>query len=302
MSRLEKHRVKIREVKSTHYPPELVPFALCLSVLEVVLEENQEAKKLYDRIKEYSALPGCKETFDRLASQIPEGKPLIKAIVEKSGYDFNKTPEPENQMVYARGLLEGAKRHAFSYLRRNWVWMTFNIRRYRDLLRMTRCINNLIIVGFNNQSDLKKGKRKVTAKSSKKLVGVISFKAFADIYKVDIDDLGYLPFFQNGKQNYNVAAVMNGKMPARAKNELTHRCRKAGYSLKHDRKLKIWAWRWYQCRVVCSGPKEYYLRQLKKPSPEDIEIVEPENLSKEIKPYDEAIGYLRAKTGKPKTE
>jgi hypothetical protein len=284
--------------KASYYPPEMMPFALCAGVLEIVLQQNERAKKLYERMKEYCSLPGCKETFDRLENEIPNGEALVKAIVKKAGYNFKKPPDENNQMVYARGLLSGTKKLVINYAERYLPWVLFRNKRSRDFRKLCSCVNDFIIVGFNNESDLQKGKHKVTAISSNTLVLTIFFRTFADIYKLNLDDWGKIMVFRSGKKTYNMTAVMNGKMSVRGHRSLVGQYRSAGFALKHDEKLNTVAWRWYQSRVVFSGPEEY-CRQLYLTSGEDVD---PANVSKEIQDCDKAIGYERAKTGKPKID
>lgn len=55
--------MKKKKDKSRYYPPEMMPFVLCSACLEIVLDESEEARKLYDEIIECFSLSGCQETF-----------------------------------------------------------------------------------------------------------------------------------------------------------------------------------------------------------------------------------------------
>lgn len=197
-----------------YYPPEIMPFALYAGVLESVLTQNIEAKKLYDQIKDYCSLPGCQETFDKLENRIPNGETLVKAIVKKAGYDFKKPPNEDNQMVLARGLLGGVKKLASDYAKRFRLWIRFGGKRNRDFRRLCTCMNEFIKVGFNNDSEQEKGKYKVTAFSSNMLVLTVFFRAFAEVYKLNIDELGKAKMFRNGKKLYSINAVNDGELPS----------------------------------------------------------------------------------------
>lgn len=67
--------------------------------------------------------------------------------------------------------------------------------------------------------------------------------------------------------------------------------KKTGLKLKNDRTILEAAEHWYQSRVVYNGPEEfcrkYYLET-------GIELY-PENVSREIQPVDNALGYPRRK-------
>lgn len=100
---------------------------------------------------------------------------------------------------------------------------------------------------------------------------------------------------------FDVDTVLDGKIPALAQRNLISQYMEAGFKLKHGRIIETTAWRWYQCRVACDGITGYYHKQLKQPTKEDLVVVEPENLNHELKEIDEALGYVREKTGKSKT-
>jgi hypothetical protein len=74
------------------------------------------------------------------------------------------------------------------------------------------------------------------------------------------------------------------------KNRL-HRFRTKNYGnlrwkRRYDKKTREKAERWYQCRVVCSNVVDF----CNKKADENV-ILEPNNVYKEIKPFDKAIGY-----------
>jgi hypothetical protein len=47
--------------QGTYTLPVMVPFALCGAVLSIVLENNKEAIKLFEQVKENCKLPGEQE-------------------------------------------------------------------------------------------------------------------------------------------------------------------------------------------------------------------------------------------------
>ena len=93
--------------KARYYPPETMPFILCVACLDMVLDHSDRSRKLYDRVMECHELTGCHDVMSRLEDEIPEGTNLLKRIVKESGYDYKKPPERENIGIpYMRGLLK----------------------------------------------------------------------------------------------------------------------------------------------------------------------------------------------------
>jgi hypothetical protein len=46
-----------RKRSAGYYPPEIIPFAFCGAVMDIALQENEKARKLFEEIKEFSWLP-----------------------------------------------------------------------------------------------------------------------------------------------------------------------------------------------------------------------------------------------------
>lgn len=299
---LEMGKQEINEYDKSYHPPETVKLDYCAAVLAIVLEHHPRAKELYEDIKDCIMLPGVQDTFSKVERRIPEGDKLIKGIATKAGYRKNSKTE-RNSARSARRLITGAKDQISSLTNRLMLPILISRRRRHDLKILAGSIDNFIRICFNSESARAKGDYRVTGNTSSILENLIFIRALLDTnekYYRTYKRMGRIPMFKRGKRSFSVDEVLDGRMPALAQRSLISQYMKAGFKLKHGKIIETTAWRWYQCRVVNDGPTAYYYKQLREPTKEDPVIVEPENLSHELKNFDEALGYTRGKTGKRK--
>jgi hypothetical protein len=281
--------------------PEIMPFVRVSRILEVVLEESQEAKRAYKHVKECYNSPNIIEAFDKVAKQIPKGKEeLIKIVVKKAGYDITKPPPEKNEVETGWHLMKGALKYSHDIFNRNWFWIILSIKRFRDFKRLQAAMNDFAFISMNNLRERKIHVIGCSEKLGQAILARVMFEMFERKYKINLKLFIRTPVFKGGRRSYSVSEIMDGKVPVYDQRIIGSKMKGAGLKLHHDDPLDLGAWRWYQSRVVNSGPTEYYLKQLKKLNRFDKEVVSPENLSKQIKPYDEALGYIREKTGKLK--
>lgn len=279
-----------------YQPPETIKLIYCIAVLEVVLKENKEAKELYSDIKGCWGLPGIQEIFNKLEKKIPSDEKMIRSIITKAGYNYRKTPPEDNPAKVARALIVGFKELIANFTKKLMLWVIISGKRRRHLKMLSKSIDRLLRVGFNKESEQVKGKYKITASISNTLATMVLIRAMIETYNMNFNKLGKIPMLKHGKHLYSVDTVMAGNLPDRAYRSLVSQYLGAEYRRMNDSRIDNIAKHWYQCRVVHSGPKEYCLHLLKTTG----EILDPANLSNEIKECDEAIGYAREKTGKRK--
>ena len=276
--------------KGRYYPPEMMPFALCSACLDVVLEQSEKAEEIYEDIIECCSLPGCQETMDQIGEWIPDNKSIIKELVKESGYDVNKPPNKEGFGIsYIRGLMMGGLSLFKGYAHKLTPKILRGKRRKRDLTLLLNKIDEFIKVGFNSETDQLNGKYKITIASSPFLFNTICISALSENYRQLLKQWERLKIIEYSGKTYNIADVMNDAVTARLHAYLNKQYKNAGFRLRHDQKLDNIAWRWYQSRVVYSGPEEYCRELLL----EKGETLDPANVSNEIKECDEAIGYPR---------
>ncbi len=99
-----------------YYPPELMPYMLCTACLGVVIDQNEQAREIFQGIVECGYLPGYQMIQEEADGIIPDSKTLLKEIVEKSGYDYQKPPRSVvDGISYARGMIKGSKEIVSKY-------------------------------------------------------------------------------------------------------------------------------------------------------------------------------------------
>jgi hypothetical protein len=293
----------IKEYDKSYHPPETIQIEYCAAVLGVVFRNHPKAKDLIQNIRDCALLPGVQDTFFKLEHHIPEGDRVLKGIASKAGYNKHSKIEG-NSAIVTRKLIVGFKKFTTSLSEKLMFTILINRKRRHDLKVLTNSIDNFIRVCFNSESARVKGKYRMTGDTSHTLLTLIMLRVVLDTnekYNSMFKRLVKIPMHRHGQKLYSVGAVLDGKMPDLAQRSLVKQYMEAGFKLKHNKVIETKAWRWYQCRVVHDGPTEYFYQQMKQTSPEDKEVVEPENLLHELKEFDEALGYTREKTGKRKS-
>ena len=161
---------KQKRDKSQYYPPEMMPFALCSACLDVVLEQSEKAREIYDEVIECCNLSGCQETMDQIGEWLPNNKSCIKELVKESGYDINKPPNKEGFGIpYIRGMMIGGLSLIKGYANKLSPKVLKGKRRKRDLMLVINKIDEFIKVGFNSEKDQLMRKHKIPSLFNKNL-------------------------------------------------------------------------------------------------------------------------------------
>ena len=158
-----------------------------------------------------------------------------------------------------------------------------------DFVSHVEKIKELVRVAFNRESDRAKGTCKVKASQ---LLGIaLTMRSHGEYCGDLLKRWGNGKVMQMGGRTWCLKDLIEDKGTRQFYDYLTEQYELAGFVLKSERKLAQDAYRWYQCRVVHSGPKEFtdWLRNKEK-EPEDVD---PANVSTAIRDYDEAMGYQR---------
>ena len=276
--------------RARYYAPEMMPFALCAACLDVVLERSEKAADLYEEVIECLSLPGCQETMDQVGEWLPDNKSFIKELVRESGYDVNKPPKKEGFGIpYIRGLMMGGLSLIKGYANKLSSNVLKGKRRKRDLVILINKIDEFIKVGFNREKDQLNEKNEISIASSPILFNTILFSALYENSRILLKQWEKLKVIEYRGRTYDLANIMNDEVTLELYRKLHKQYKNAGFKLKHDQKMDNIVWRWYQSRVIYSGPEEYCRKLL---LDEGITL-DPANVSNEIKECDEALGYPR---------
>lgn len=275
--------------RSQRYPPELLPFSISAALVELVINESEKAREIYDGILNCYNLPGVQEALSQMKLRIPPRTELLKAIVKKSGYDFYKPPESKDVGIpYMRGLIKGGIELVSEYKEQAEREVFTDQVCKRDFNVLITEVDNLIRIGFNNQKDQKKGRYKVIGENSPLLVGAIMVKSLGEFCKLSLKAWEKQKVITIAGKTYYLRDVLNDEVTSRMHRYLSKQYRKAGFLLKHDHRIDNMARLWYLTRVKYSGPSECCTKlQLKGNK------WTSDNLPKEITLCDTATGYPR---------
>jgi hypothetical protein len=283
---------KQKRTNAQYYPPEMMPYMLCAACLSVVISENKQAKEIYDGIVECGYLPGYQMLQEEAGDLLPDRGTILKDVIEKSGYDVNKPPSKDIQVIaYVRSMIKGGKEVMSEYTDRISPEIEKKKLIMRDLNILSLQVDQLIKVGFNRGEDQRTGNYKVISTDDSELVDAIILIALCQFNKNLLNVWEKVRIIEYAGKRYSMDEIMNGGAALRLYRQVVNQYKKSGFLLKHDATLDKIAWDWYQSRVVYSGPVEY-CRQLSLKEGIDLD---PANVSNEIKECDEAVGYPRGK-------
>jgi hypothetical protein len=247
--------------QDAHYwRPNIQPLLIAALCVDIAVNQSPEASRIYQQIIDEWGKPDCQALLKEIiVLPVSQFKEWRKAAAEKREYD--------SELDIWMGLYE-------------------KYRKSDDFKYLFSLIGEFIEVGFNRKEDLIQGKLMVTASRA-------AYLNFAVVMLVAGNYLEKHPELNIETQLKIGDIVLDVSVLYGVDNERVHRMHSRlfkglGYQLSHDDKLKRVAWRWYQCRVVYSGPEEFCIKsQL-----EGIDL-DPANISKEIWLGDIATGYPR---------
>jgi hypothetical protein len=147
-----------------------------------------------------------------------------------------------------------------------------------------------IIVGFNRESDIEKGRcRVVPSDKAFWLIWAVAMRTILDSYKIAFEKVR--DFYKVRKYKGKIIdfqKVLKEQKMSRWHRKMVASSKAVGLKLKNDRTIVEAARRWYQCRVVYPSIKKFCDAK----SREGI-ILELQNVDKQIEPCDDAVGYIR---------
>lgn len=279
--------------QTMHILPDMISPVLCISCLGVVINNNEKAKELFDEIIDCFNSPGFQEINKISDIVIPDKKVILKETIERAGFDPMKPPDMESFGVnYSQDLLDGGKQVINDYVEQKIGPMFLeNKRNQSDMILLIEKIIELIKEGFNREGDKKKGEYRLPSDNSDTLINSIIFAAGMAYNDSTFQRLEQVRMFNYNGTKLNLEELLNGNVPNSANRKLSKGYTKGGFRRKNEDKLEETAERWYQCRVVYSGPEQYCREMYKKTK---IPIYAG-NVSNEIKQCDDALGYIREK-------
>ena len=298
----EKH--KVRNIAnpswfgdSKHYwPPDALGLARAMALVETVAVNSKQAGDIYQKIYDAWRKPGINKVYDEIISEVPDSlkeewkqnlkypELTIQNGVNKPYNDYiNLVNEPgfENLLPKVAEQLLSISHAKPEHL--------------DDLANLFKLIIEFVIVGFNRKTDIEKGKCRVLPSINPPWLNLaIMYRTAFDSHNITLDRLRKIYKVRKVKNRiYDFEDVLTKQSNSRMHRWMVSGGKQAGMVLRHDDKLMESAWRWYQCRVVCSSIYKFCDEQ-----EADGIILDSKNIDKEIRPYDEAVGYKRRTSSK----
>jgi hypothetical protein len=287
---------------SAHYwTDESLRFAYTFACVDVAIKKSVKVKNLYIKIIEswnntnltatfkdfYDEMTGCLSDEDK--GKIQEAFRFPERFIEK---DFDKqlktiqnVTHDEQTRDYILGILdkpELVEKHG----------------EYPEIAEFIASIFEFVLIGFNRKADVENGEYRVfPGDNNSWLLHSVMYMTAMMHYKLTMGKIIQMYKVRiYRKKIVNFENVLCKQPTSRMHRRITVDAKKAKLYLMHDAKVYQTAERWYQCRVACSGIEDYCNKQAIKGI-----MLDSKNVSKEIRPCDEAMGYSRENKGKSKT-
>lgn len=274
---------------SIHYwPPDALALAHAMALIETVATNSEQAGDIYQQLFDAWKKPGIKTVYDEIISEVPDSDKeewkqklrfpelALENGVNKPWTDFNNLvnePDFENIFSTSEKQIEPISPEEQEHL--------------DEVANLFTLILEFIIVGFNREADIAKGKYRVLPSINPPwLILAIMYRTAFDSHKITLDRLRKIYKVRKIKGKvYDFEEVLTKQPNSRMHRWMVSGGKQAGLVLRHDDKFMESAWRWYQCRVVCSSIEDFCNKQA-----EEV-LLDTKNIHKEIRPFDEAVGY-----------
>jgi|GEM_PF-2704577 len=248
--------------------------AYAVACVEVVCKNSDKARILYNRIVESWSDAWSKGAWDEIVSIIPESeKKKVK----------NALLHPETE------LLPDPNR-PFKDLEKLFIGMEVDEEFFKgeETAELERMISEFIIVGFNRESDIEKGRcRVIPGDNAFWLIWAVVIRTAFESYKITLEKLRHTYKVRKYKGKIiDFYKVLSEQPMSRLHRRIVASAKAADLKLKNDKTIVKAAHHWYQCRVVFQSINKYC------DAFENYQL-EPKNISKQIRPCDDAVGYIR---------
>jgi len=222
-----------------HYWAEAsLPLAYAVACVEVVCKSSEKARMLYKEIVKAWGDAGVRGMGEEIASIIPEsGKEMIKKAVLHPETEL--LPDPNRPFKDLNRMVTDVETD------REWI----NIDETTELENL---ISEFIIVGFNRESDIKKGRcRVVPSEKAPWLIWAVAVRTALESEEITLEKL--TRFYKVRKHKgkvINFQKVLKEQPMSRLHRQMVESSKAVGLKLKNDKTIVKAAERWYQCRVV----------------------------------------------------
>ena len=272
-----------------HYWAEAsLPLAYAVACVEVVTKNSEKARILYSKLIEAWSDAGIKAMGDKITSIIPEsGKEKIrKAVIHP---ETELLPDPNRPFRKLEEMFTGPEINE-DFLKDDVMEELTPEEKHdaEQLANLESLIEGFIIVGFNRESDIEKGRyRVIPSEKAPWLLWAIAIRTALESYKITFERVR--DFYKVRKRKGKIIdfhKVLTEQPMSRLHRQMVASSKAVNLKLKNDRTIVEAARHWYQCRVVFPSINKYC------DAFENYRL-EPKNISKQIRPCDDAVGYMK---------
>lgn len=228
--------------------------------------------------------------FDDIASMITEsGKEKIKEALLRPETELSPDPNKPFKQVEEmftgfeinEDLLKGDDLGSTSLAEREHA---------QQLADLTWLIMGFIKVGFNRESDVEKGRYRVEVSEKHPwLLWAVALRTLFNSYRIRFEDVrGFYKVRRYKGRDRDFYKVLSEQPMSRLHREIVASAKAADLKLKNDKTIMKAALRWYKCRVVYASIDKFCDNE-----PEKKIMLDPKNVDRQIRPCDDAVGYIR---------
>ena len=261
-----------------------LPLAYAVACIEVVCKKSEKARVIYNEIIETWIKPGIKSIGEEIIAKIPNSeKERVKQAFRHPETEFY--PDPNKPFRELEKVITDINDEIFM---NDDDADELSLDEKQELEILVHLIFEFIILGFNRESDIKKGRcRVIPSEKAQWLIWAVVLKTLFESYNITFDRIR--DFYKLRKYKGKIIdfhKVLTEEPMSRWHRRMVASGKAVKLKLKNDRVIIETARHWYDCRVVftsinkyCDAPENYYL--------------DPKNISRQIRPCDDAVGYIR---------
>jgi hypothetical protein len=272
-----------------HWATASLPLAYAVACVEVVAQSSVKAGELYKQIIESWGNPGLKAVYEALMAEVPDSE-LEKVKEALLHPETGFLPDPNKPFEDLGKILSGLEIDDCFSVDDKEDLSPEERKDAEQLEKIASLMLEFVITGFNRESDIKNGKYRVLPTEKVPwLLWAVMLRTSFESQNITIERLNRIYRTKKYKGKILDFAKIMSEQPT---NRWHRRIIASGKAVKlklHNDKIFINAARtWYQCRVVYTSVNKYCDAQSKLGV-----IFDPKNVEKQIRPCDDALGYIR---------
>jgi hypothetical protein len=271
-----------------HWAIASLPLAYALACVEVLSNSSTKAGEIYKQIIEAWSHLGLKTLYDAFVSEVSDSEleRVKEALIHP---EKDSLPDPNKPFRDLEYLFSGLKiNEDFLEDNVNHELSPEEEKAAEQYMKIVCLILEFVIEGFNRDSDKQNERyRVVPSEKAPWLICTVMIRTVFDSNNITLERLRYIYKVRKYKGKViDFHNVLTEQPMSRWHRRIVASSKAVKLKLKNDRIFKEAARHWYNCRVVyssinkyCDAPGNYHL--------------DPKNINKQIRPCDDAVGYIR---------